>query len=54
MAAAAPQYTTRAEVPTADVAKEKEIYRAQMAESGKPANVIEKIIEGSPEGKYRC
>ena len=28
------------------VEKEKEIYRAQMAESGKPANVIEKIIEG--------
>ncbi len=46
VAAAAPQYTTRAEVPAADVEKEKEIYRAQMAESGKPANVIEKIIEG--------
>jgi elongation factor Ts len=46
VAAAAPQYTTRAEVPAADVDKEKEIYRAQMADSGKPANVIEKIIEG--------
>jgi elongation factor Ts len=46
VAAAAPQYTTRAEVPAEAVAKEKEIYRAQMAESGKPANVIEKIIEG--------
>ncbi len=46
VAAAAPTYTTRAEVPAADVEKEKEIYRAQMAESGKPANVIDKIIEG--------
>jgi elongation factor Ts len=46
VAAAAPAYTTRAEVPAADVEKEKEIYRAQMAASGKPANVIEKIIEG--------
>ena len=46
VAAAAPQYTTRAEVPADAVEKEKEIYRAQMAESGKPANVIDKIIEG--------
>ena len=46
VAAAAPEFTTRAEVPSGRVEKEKEIYRAQMAESGKPANVIEKIIEG--------
>ena len=26
--------------------KEKEIYRAQMADQGKPANVVEKIVEG--------
>ena len=46
VAAAAPQYTTRAEVPVEAVEKEKEIYRAQMAASGKPANVIDKITEG--------
>lgn len=46
VAAAAPQYTTRAEVPPAAVEKEKEIYSAQMAASGKPAHVIDKIIEG--------
>jgi elongation factor Ts len=46
IAAANPQYTTRAEVPADAVDKEKDIYRAQMAASGKPANVIEKIIEG--------
>ncbi len=52
IAAAAPQYTTRAEVPAADVEKEKEIYRAQMAESGKPAAVVEKIIEGKLGAYY--
>jgi elongation factor Ts len=46
VAAAAPEFTTRAEVPADRVEKEKEIFRAQMAASGKPANVIEKIIEG--------
>jgi elongation factor Ts len=46
VAAASPQYTTRDEVPADAVEKEKDIYRAQMAESGKPAPVIEKIIEG--------
>jgi len=46
VAAADPRYVSRDQVPAADIEKEKEIYRAQMAESGKPANVIEKIVEG--------
>ena len=46
VAAASPQYTTRDEVPAEAIEKEKDIYRAQMAASGKPANVVEKIIEG--------
>lgn len=46
VAAASPQHTTRDEVPADAIEKEKDIYRAQMAESGKPAAVIEKIIEG--------
>ena len=36
----------REEVPAAEVEKEKNIYRAQMEKEGKPANVLEKIIEG--------
>ena len=36
----------REEVPASEVEKEKAIYRAQMEKEGKPANVIEKIIEG--------
>ena len=46
VAAASPQYTTRDEVPAVAVEKEKDIFRAQMAESGKPANVVDKIVEG--------
>ena len=46
IAAASPSYASRAEVPPEVLEKEKAIYRAQMENSGKPANVIEKIIEG--------
>jgi elongation factor Ts len=46
IAAASPSYATRAEVPADALEKEKAIYRAQMENSGKPANVIEKIVEG--------
>ncbi|HNY12526.1 MAG TPA: translation elongation factor Ts [Candidatus Wallbacteria bacterium] len=46
IAAANPLFIDRNSVPKEVVEKEKEIYRAQMAEQKKPANVIEKIIEG--------
>jgi len=46
IAAASPRWVKREEVPAADVDKEKAIYRAQMEKEGKPANVLEKIIEG--------
>lgn len=46
IAAAAPQYATRTQVPADLVEKEKAVYRGQMENSGKPANVIDKIIEG--------
>jgi elongation factor Ts len=46
IAAASPRWVRREEVPAADVDKEKAIYRAQMEKEGKPANVMEKIIEG--------
>jgi len=46
IAAASPRWVRREEVPAADVDKEKAIYRAQMEKEGKPANVLEKIIEG--------
>jgi elongation factor Ts len=46
IAAANPQYVSRAAVPAEVLEKEKDIYREQMKNSGKPANVIDKIVEG--------
>ncbi len=46
IAAAAPQYVRREEVPADALEREKEIYRAKARETGKPENIIEKIIEG--------
>ena len=49
IAAASPTsaaYVSREAVPAAVLEKEKSIYRAQMENSGKPANVIDKIVEG--------
>ena len=53
IAAASPLYATREEVPADLVEKEKAIYRAQMENSGKPANVLEKIIEGKLGSYYK-
>lgn len=46
VAAAAPAYATRDQVPADTIEREKGVYRGQMENSGKPAPVIEKIIEG--------
>ena len=46
IAAASPTYATRDAVPAEILEKEKAIYRAQMENSGKPANVLDKIVEG--------
>jgi len=46
IAATSPLYLTPEEVPAEMVDREKDIYREQMKSSGKPENVIEKIIEG--------
>ena len=45
IAAADPKFVRREDVPAEVLEKEKEIYRAQFADSGKPANVIDKIAE---------
>jgi elongation factor Ts len=46
IAAASPQYLTRNDVPADVVDREKDIMRAKALESGKPENIVEKIIEG--------
>ncbi len=45
-AAAAPRYITRDQVPADVLEREKDIYRAKARESGKPDNIVEKIILG--------
>ena len=46
IAAASPAYVSRESIPADVLDKERAIYRAQMERSGKPANVIDKIVEG--------
>jgi elongation factor Ts len=45
-------YVTKEEVPAATLEKEKEIYKAQAAAQGKPANVQDKIAEGKLKEYY--
>ena len=52
IAAASPLYVRREEVDAAVLEREKEIYRAKAKESGKPDNIIEKIIEGQINKYY--
>jgi elongation factor Ts len=46
IAATDPRYVRREDVTEEDLAREKDVYRAQTAAMGKPANVVEKIVEG--------
>ena len=53
VAAANPQWCTREDVPAEDLAREKEIFSNQAAQSGKPENVVEKIVTGKVEKFYQ-
>lgn len=46
IAAAAPSYLTSEEVPQCDLDREKEIYRQQAIDEGKPEQIVDKIAEG--------
>jgi elongation factor Ts len=52
IAAADPRHVRRDEVPASALEKEKEIYRAQFAQSGKKPEVVEKIVEGKLDSYY--
>ena len=52
IAAADPRYVRREDVTVEDIEREKDIYRAQAASSGKPANIIEKMLEGKMSKFY--
>ncbi len=51
-AAAGADYLRREEVPAARVEKEREIFAAQLAQEGKPAQMIEKIVDGKVNKYY--
>lgn len=49
IAATNPRYVRRDEVSEAERAREREIYRVQTEQSGKPATVIDRIVDGKME-----
>jgi len=53
VAAANPKYITREEVPADMIEKEKEILRSQALNEGKPANIVDRIVEGRLEKFYK-
>lgn len=52
VAAMNPSYLSPEDVPEEIKVKEKEIYRAEMKNAGKPAEVLEKIVEGKLDKFY--
>lgn len=53
VAASAPRYVGREEVPERELAVEREIFAKQARESGKPEAVIDKIVAGKLEKFYQ-
>jgi len=53
IAAAAPKYVTIEEVDTRELEKEKEILKAQALNEGKPAAVVDKMVEGRIKKFYK-
>src|SRR5271170_8124139 len=52
IAATDPRYVRREDVTAEDLEREKEIFRAQAASTGKPPAVVEKIVEGKMSKFY--
>ncbi|UOF89384.1 translation elongation factor Ts [Fodinisporobacter ferrooxydans] len=53
IAAAKPEFVRREEVSQETLEKEKEILRAQALNEGKPANIVDKMVEGRIEKYYK-
>ena len=52
IAASDPKFVRKEDVTPQDIEREKDIYRAQAAATGKPANIIEKMLAGKMEKFY--
>ena len=53
IAAANPQYVRRDEVPTDNLEKEREVLTQQALNEGKPAKIVERMVEGRIEKYYK-
>ena len=53
IAAANPLFLSEDQVDTASIEKEKEIYRVQALNEGKPENIVEKMVEGRIKKYYK-
>jgi len=53
IAAMAPKYIRREDIPAAAIAREREVFRAQALEEGKPESVLDRIVEGRLEKFYK-
>lgn len=53
IAASKPEYIKREEVPQHLIEKEKEILKAQALNEGKPAHIVDKMVEGRIEKFYK-
>ena len=53
VAASDPRYVRREEVPAEVIEKEREIYRAQALQEGKPEKVVDRIVDGRLEKFYQ-
>lgn len=53
IAAAAPMGLDPEEIPADVVARERDIYRERALEQGKPANIVDKIVDGQIEKFYK-
>jgi elongation factor Ts len=52
IAASDPKFVRKEDVTAQDIEREKDIYRAQAAATGKPPNIIEKMLAGKMEKFY--
>ena len=53
VAASAPRFVEREEIPAAEIESERQIHRAQALKSGKPEKVIDRIVDGQIEKFYQ-
>ena len=53
IAAAKPEFLDKADVPTDNLEKEKEVLRAQALNEGKPEKIVERMVEGRIEKYYK-